>query len=67
MTFKVLNIHGKEIVQAETFKNACDIGMLLDRDFLIKEGNRKAEVMDIAFRRWHKWWNEKIKKGKECQ
>ena len=57
-TFKVLNINGKEIAHAKTYAEACNQGMLLspDSDFMIKEGTRKAEVMDLAFRRWHNWF-----------
>ena len=55
--FKVPNIHGKEIWQAETFKEAVDIGMLFNEDFMVKEGTRKADIIDQSMRDWHRGWN----------
>lgn len=52
MLFKVLNVNGKEVGQSNSFKRACDVGLLIfgDSDFLVKEGNRKAEKVDHGLR-----------------
>lgn len=60
--FKILNLYGKEIGAAKTFKEACDKGMALNIDFMIKEGTRKAEIMDASFRNWYKWWHSPERK-----
>jgi len=62
MTYKVLNLYGKAMMEGETFKEACDKGMILNEDFIIKEGTRKAEIMGITVRSWHKWWNSPKRK-----
>ena len=61
--FKVLNLHGQKIFTAETFQEACDKGVVaLGGDFMIKEGTRKAEIMDLSFRNWYKWWTNPERK-----
>ena len=60
--FKILNLHGKEIDTAETFQEACDKGVALGGDFMIKEGSRKAKIMDSSFRNWYKWWTNPERK-----
>ncbi len=64
MSFRVLDLNGKDISECASFKEAMETGVrLLDgAEFLVKADGRKADKIDKLDIKWLKWWNDPSRK-----